>query len=116
MGIVRVAEMKHVYAMLRSDGLVKVGISDNPRSRRSSVASMSGQAVTVEHATGLRSDALGVESIAHRLLKAKHHQGEWFSVSKEDHQTLLPPSGFPVVTETCLKIPNASTFPCQMTS
>lgn len=76
--------MKQVYAMLRADGLVKVGISGNPHLRRASVAVTSGQPVTVEHMTEARSDALDIESVAHRLLKEKHHQGEWFSATVEE--------------------------------
>lgn len=76
--------MKHIYSMQRADGAVKVGISDNPRSRRTSVAAASGQTVTVEHTTELRSDALDVESVAHRLLKVKHQHGEWFSSTVEE--------------------------------
>jgi hypothetical protein len=75
--------MKHVYAMQRADGSVKVGISEDPDRRKGGLISETRQSVSLIFATAARSDARRVEDIAHKILRDGHQTGEWFVVPIE---------------------------------
>lgn len=76
--------MKHVYAMQRADGAVKIGMSADPKQRQISVGREVKQSVDLMFSIPLRSDAREVEKIAHKLLLDKRETGEWFLVSVEE--------------------------------
>ena len=80
--------MKHVYVMQnRANGAVKVGVSGDTEQRKRHVAFQANgvtSGVQVKFKTELRADAFSVESIAHRLLRLSHIEGEWFSVEPEE--------------------------------
>ncbi|MGP0001194.1 MAG: GIY-YIG nuclease family protein [Acetobacteraceae bacterium] len=68
----------NVYIIAERDGPRKIGISDDPASRM--LALREGRAPLSVVATYLREtgDAGIVERVAHRLLKEKRLDGEWF--------------------------------------
>lgn len=66
-----------VYVMSR-DGLVKVGFSDNPERRRSTIGS--GIVIEARFPVDKHKE---VEAAAHKLLADKRRHGEWFDVTPE---------------------------------
>lgn len=108
--------MKHVYAMQRADGAVKVGISTNPDSRKKTVAVEVRQSVNVSFAIPPRSDARAVEIAAHKLLRDKHETGEWFFVSVEEAMAAISlavdivEGRAPDITSIIPRIPNVNKY------
>ena len=113
--------MKHVYAMQRADGAVKIGISGDLRHRCFSLKAQTRQNVEVSYKTDIRDDARLVESVAHRLLKDKQHLGEWFWVSVEEataaisHAVDIIEGRMPDVTADAWFSPSKRTGPTEKT-
>lgn len=76
--------MKHVYAMQRPDGAIKIGISKNPEKRKVEVSAAIQQQVSLMFTLPIREDARRIEDVSHKLLQSKHDAGEWFLVSVEE--------------------------------
>lgn len=75
--------MSNVYVMKNELGLVKIGKSKNPLSRRRALRLASGLSVEIERVFEFN-NAHAVEQAAHILLAAHRRSGEWFDVSVED--------------------------------
>lgn len=78
--------MTYVYVMQGADGRTKVGISQNPQSRRRAVEIAESVAHTIVYQKHVGSIVLGVERGAHRLLKERgfHSSGEYFTASPDE--------------------------------
>lgn len=77
-------EMKHIYAMRRSDGAVKIGFSANPEQRLSTVGSAIRMVVTLEFVHPKCKKFERVEDIAQKLCVDKHNVGEWFWITVDE--------------------------------
>lgn len=76
--------MKHVYAMSRPNGAIKVGISGELEIRKRNLSCQIKQPVELVFSGPKRADARMVEKIAHELLGEKRDTGEWFFVSMQE--------------------------------
>lgn len=75
---------QQVYVLRNSEGLTKIGISDTPIIRKSSVASDVKEPLTLLFAASTNGSAFAIEQLAHRKLKSSLARGrEWFAVSDE---------------------------------
>lgn len=81
--------MKSIYAMVRRDGAVKVGMSKDPQARSTAVASYIKQPVIVAFFSEVRRDADIVEKTAHKLLAEKQLRGEWFTVTVDEAKAAI---------------------------
>jgi hypothetical protein len=71
---------RNVYVIAEQDGPLKIGVSDNPTGRMATLKAKR-RTLSVVASFSRDGDARLIESIAHRLLLAKHVKGEWFDVS-----------------------------------
>jgi hypothetical protein len=71
-----------VYVMASSDGMVKIGHSRRPASRRREF----GPSVSLVHQTDVLDEAERIERLAHRVLAlhGRHVRGEWFEATISD--------------------------------
>lgn len=75
--------MAYVYVFVGSNGLRKIGISKNVRSRLAQIQTASPFKVTLELAEEC-ADAEAIEGRAHRALAEKRAFGEWFEVTAKE--------------------------------
>jgi Meiotically up-regulated gene 113 len=76
--------MKHVYAMRRPDGAIKLGISGAPETRKNGLSCQIKKPVDIMFLIQKRPDARIVEGISHKLLEKKRDTGEWFFITVEE--------------------------------
>jgi hypothetical protein len=81
--------MKCVYIMQRQDGAVKIGISEDPQSRRQTVQAEVGQPVQLCIWSYARPDARRIEALSHKILVESHAYGEWFWVTVREAQAAI---------------------------
>ena len=70
-----------VYLISTADKTkVKIGVSDNPEERKSTLQTASGSALKIDHLILFkdRSDAFSAESFLKKHYKSQHIRGEWF--------------------------------------
>jgi len=71
-----------VYAIYHPDGFVKVGKSDNPRQRFSSLQSGSPYELELYALLAVDGDSETTEKAIQECLSQHHVRGEWFKMSK----------------------------------
>lgn len=69
-----------VYVMEAESGLIKIGVSCNPKVRTKNIATQSGFRITKEFHTKKCSNALALEKELHAFFKDFRVFGEWFKV------------------------------------
>jgi hypothetical protein len=73
----REARATHIYVFARSDGLLKIGISRNPRQRRESIQKATPDRLTLEYSERVET-AREIETRVHAFLRPFRVSGEWF--------------------------------------
>lgn len=105
----------YVYVIGAEDGPQKIGVANDPQSRRAMLQtgnpSLLGVAAAVPVA---RRHALAVEKQAHRILKSKRIRGEWFNVSPEEAADAIRLAVDAVVNACPVEIPCQPISPVQM--
>lgn len=72
--------MKQVYVMQNSEGLVKIGISNNPEQRRRGLVNASGFNVDLLYTSSMIGNADEIERSLHLEFANYRKKGEWFLV------------------------------------
>lgn len=72
-----------VYVIRRSDGAVKVGMTNNPPQRLRNLQTGSPNRLSFAYVAGCAGVAARIESEAHKLMDAYAIQGDWFEASPE---------------------------------
>ncbi len=75
---------QYVYVMKSKSGLVKVGVSKDPNTRRANLENSGGIPVPIVKTFGPYNLAKKVEMAAHRLLSEHRKAGEWFGCHEND--------------------------------
>ena len=76
--------MKNVYVVEKENGLVKIGVSENVKSRIATLSMQGGFKVKNLYATEKCSNHYNLERIIHANLRDKRRIGEWFEMSFEE--------------------------------
>ena len=79
----------HVYCIERPDGLVKIGITENPQSRLAALASQGGYKPARAWISTPIEDAKRAEYLAHKTLAPHNKAGEWFSIDFDHAVTFV---------------------------
>lgn len=97
----------HIYAVERPDGLVKIGITENPQSRIAALASQGGYKPARAWVSTPIEGAKRAELLAHKTLAPHNKAGEWFSIDFDQAVTFI--SGIvTTATPSALKSANVS--------
>lgn len=77
--------MACIYVIGGATGPLKVGIANDPESRRTTLQRSSPEPLTVLYSgqASSRQAAYQIETRAHRILRAHHNHAEWFNVSQQ---------------------------------
>lgn len=78
-----------VYVLENENGLVKVGTSINPSSRKSTIESVSGYKINRHFETQCCWNSYEIESLVHKTLGDKRKQGEWFNCTFEEAESAI---------------------------
>jgi hypothetical protein len=95
-------EPRHVYVMMDKSGFIKIGVSNFIPARMVSVKTERQSEVSLVWATPKRSDAMDVESEAHKILLSKRTSGEWFDIDSK--------AAISAITESINRISNGDPF------
>jgi hypothetical protein len=72
------AQARFVYVLERADGVSKIGISNNPKRRRSQIAQAGPDKLTIARIFRVGHVAVHVEACAKAMLEPLRIRGEWF--------------------------------------
>ena len=85
----------HVYALLSTDGLVKIGRTKNPKPRIRAISTHTGRDFVRVYVSPPTIAYAGLERSLHEMFAADRIRGEWFRVGIDDvidaiGKTLIP--------------------------
>jgi predicted GIY-YIG superfamily endonuclease len=86
-----VSPQAYVYVIAAGDEAVKIGVAKNVRLRLKGLQTGHSKKLTIayEFPFAGRDQAYAIECRAHKLLKARLMEGEWFSVSPEEAKAVV---------------------------